>query len=334
MNNYKRIAALFLLCILFSCDKYNLDRTNPHDPKNKNYTPSVPELTTTAATVISGNSAAVTGYVTSDGGASVTARGVCWSTSSNSTIANSKTTDGGGTGTFTSSITGLSTNTTYYVRAYATNSVGTAYGNEVSFTTDPLVVSDIEGNVYNVIRIGTQLWMKENLKVTKYNDGTAIPLVTDGTEWSSLTTPGYCCYNNDAATYINVYGTLYNWYTVNTGKLCPQEWHVPTDAEWSTLTTYLGGESVAGGKLKEAGSTHWNSPNTSATNKTGFTALPGGYRDIYGRFGNVGNLGYWYSSTEYATDRAYHRSLNYNLSSVYRNGGFKSNGFSVRCVRD
>ena len=173
---------------------------------------------------------------------------------------NSKTTDGSGTGTFTSSITGLTAGTTYYVRAYATNSAGTGYGNDISFTTQQGGVGNVtddDGNVYHSVTIGTQVWMVENLKTTKYNDGTSIPLVTDATDWHNLLTPGYCWNNNDEATYKATYGALYNWYTVNTGNLCPTGWHVPGDAEWTTLTTYLGGEDVAGGKLKEVGITHW-----------------------------------------------------------------------------
>jgi len=157
--------------------------------------------------------------------------------------------------------------------------VGTAYGTQVSFTT--LMsgqFSDIDGNVYNTITIGTQIWMKENLKTTKYNDGSSIPLVTDNTAWINLSTPGYCWYNNDAATYKSAYGAMYNWYTVNTGKICPPNWHVPTDTQWETLITYLGGKIIAGGKMKETGTAHWTSPNIGATNETGFTALPGGYR--------------------------------------------------------
>jgi len=196
-----------------------------------------------------------------------------------------------------------------------------------------------DGEVYKYKLIGTQVWMIENLRATKYNDGTAIPLVTDNTAWSNLTTPGYCWYNNDAATYKNTYGALYNWFTVNTGKLAPTGWHVPTDAEWTTLTTYLGGES-AGGKLKstgtiEAGTGLWYSPNTGATNESGFTAVPAGSR-IYddGAFGDVGYNGYWWSSSESNTGYAWFRYLYYDYSGVYGFDYFKSNGFSVRCVRD
>jgi uncharacterized protein (TIGR02145 family) len=179
----------------------------------------------------------------------------------------------------------------------------------------------------------------ENLKTTKYNDGNAIPLVTDLAVWVSLSTPGYCWYENDAATYKTTYGALYNWYTVNTGKLAPTGWHVPTDAEWTTLTTYLGGESVAGGKLKstgtiEAGNGLWYSPNDGATNETGFTAVPGGRRDSYGSFEYVGYYGDWWSSSETIMVWAAGRYMVYSDSDVNRNEFYKSSGFSVRCLRD
>ncbi len=194
-------------------------------------------------------------------------------------------------------------------------------------------LKDIDGNVYKTVTIGKQVWMAENLKTTKLNDGTAIPLVTGDKAWEALKTPAYCWYKNDAANK-NTYGALYNWYTVGTNKLCPKGWHVSTDAEWATLTTYLGGEIVAGGKLKETGTTHWKSPNIGATNETGFTALPSGYRIYYGPYDNIGNLGYWWSSTESATLIAYFRNMYYKVSNVLRSYLDKQNGFSVRCLRD
>jgi uncharacterized protein (TIGR02145 family) len=223
------------------------------------------------------------------------------------------------------------------VRAYATNSAGTAYGSEISFTTQQgsgTTVTDIEGNVYHTVTIGTQVWMVENLKVSKYNDGTAIPLVTDGAAWSNLTTPGYCWYYNDTTTNKNTYGALYNWYTVNTGKLCTTGWHVPSNDEWFVLTDYLGGESVAGGKLKETGTIHWKSPNTGATNESGFTALPGGLRGGNGVFDNNRFDGYWWSSVQYYSYGAWSRYIGYDGIGVYRYSDYEQNGFSVRCVRD
>jgi len=193
-------------------------------------------------------------------------------------------------------------------------------------------VKDIDGNVYKTVTIGTKVWMAENLKTTKYNDGTAIPLVADDKAWEALTTPAYCWYNNDATANKKTYGALYNWYTVNTKKLCPTGWHVPTDAEWTTLTTYLGGESVAGGKLKETGITHWTTPNTGATNETGFTALPGGSRN--GAYYFIGYYGSWWSATEYDAIIAWYRYLYYYKSTVTRDNYAKQVGFSVRCLRD
>ncbi len=195
--------------------------------------------------------------------------------------------------------------------------------------------TDKDGNVYKTVIIGTKVWMAENLKTIKYNDGTAIPLVTDGAEWAALSTPGYCWYNNDAATYKVTYEALYNWYTVNTGKLCTTGWHVPSDAEWIILTTYLGGESIAGGKLKEIGITHWLSPNTGTTNESGFTALPGGTRTFYGSFGYIGDRAYWWSSTEHNTGNALGRFMNYYfVSELLKSDSSEDNGFSVRCLQD
>ncbi|MCX6254315.1 MAG: fibrobacter succinogenes major paralogous domain-containing protein, partial [Bacteroidia bacterium] len=198
-------------------------------------------------------------------------------------------------------------------------------------------VTDRDGNVYKTVTIGTQVWMAENLKTTKFNDGSAIPLVTDDKTWDALTTPAYCWCENDATANKNTYGASYNWYTVGTNKLCLKGWHVPTDAEWTTLTTYLGGESVAGGKLKETGTTHWESPNTGATNESGFTALPSGYRNNHGAFANVGYFGFWWSATENvatATTASWCRSMGGGGSDVLRFPNLKKNGYSVRCLRD
>jgi uncharacterized protein (TIGR02145 family) len=310
---------------------------------------ALPVLITTDAISIAQTTATSGGNITSDGGASVTARGVCWGTVTNpSTALTTKTTDGTGTGSFPSSITGLTANTTYYVRAYATNSAGTAYGNEVSFTTLPsasYTVNDNDGNTYNTITIGTQVWLVENLKTTKYNDGTAITYPeTDNTAWTNNTTGAYAWYGNDAATYKATYGALYNWYAVdhasNGGKsICPAGWHVPRDAEWTTLTTFLGGETVAGGKMKstgtiEAGTGKWYDPNTGADNSSGFSALPGGSRGYDGTFSGIGNVAGWWSSTAGGATSAWFRYLDYEGSDAGSSNDSKTNGFSVRCIRD
>jgi uncharacterized protein (TIGR02145 family) len=273
------------------------------------------------------------GTISSDGGSVVTARGVCWSTSPGPTVAlPTKTSNGSGTGSFSSNITGLNAGTTYYVRAYATNGVGTAYGNEVTFTTSNLVV-DVDGNTYDTVVIGTQVWMSKNLRVSKYRNGDPIPTNLSNSTWQN-TTSGACTIYNNAVVNDSIYGKLYNWYAVADPRgLCPTGWHVPSDAEWTTLENFLGGSSVAGGKMK-AVSSLWTAPNTGATNSSGFTGLPGGCRNSSGSFINIGLFGYWLSSTQDSGIHAWSRNLGNAGVSVNRSNFSKSFGFSVRCVRD
>ena len=172
-------------------------------------------------------------------------------------------------------------------------------------------VEDIDGNVYKTVTIGSQVWMAENLKTIKFNDGTAITLVAGNSAWEALITPGYCWYGNAEAANKDTYGALYNFHTVKTGKLCPSGWHVPTDADWTTLTTYLKGDSIAGSKLKETGTSHWQIPNTAATNETSFTALPAGYRNDSGVFSSIGQSGYWWTSTEISLVSGWNRTMSY-----------------------
>jgi uncharacterized protein (TIGR02145 family) len=194
--------------------------------------------------------------------------------------------------------------------------------------------TDGDNNSYQVVEIGSQVWMAENLKTTKYKDGTPVPLVTDAAAWSILNAPGYCWYNNDEAANKNTYGALYHWLTGNTGNLCPTGWHVPSTGEWTALTTYSGGETGSAGKLKETGTTHWSGPNTGATNEYGFTALPGGHRGIDGTFSNIGTYGYWDSSTEYNSSNRYGRVMINNSGDVTVVPYGKRQGLSVRCLKD
>ena len=284
--------------------------------------------------------------MTSDGGAAIVARGVCWSTSSTPTVANSKTTDGIGIGAFVSSISGLTPGTPYFVRAYATNSVGTGYGDIQLFPTagTPVLVSDIDGNAYQYVIIGTQLWLTENLKVTHFRNGDAIPNVTDSAAWRSLTNGAYCDYNNDGGN-VATYGRLYNWYSVtDTRGIAPAGWHVPSDAEWKELEMFVGMNQAAadsegfrgtdeGAKLKEAGTTHWASPNTGATNTSGFAALPSGLRSD-GAYSGIGSYGVFWTPSTADAGGAWTRSLWYNHSSVLRDNSNPHDGFSVRCVKD
>jgi uncharacterized protein (TIGR02145 family) len=199
----------------------------------------------------------------------------------------------------------------------------------------PETVTDADGNVYTTVSIGKQLWLEENLKTTKFSDSTSIPFVSDSATWAALTTPAFCNFNNTATTdTINMYGRLYNWYTVSTDKLCPLGWHVPTDAEWTTLITYLGGDKAAGKKLKETGTYHWISPNTGASNESKFTALPGGYREYSGAFLGIGLHAFWWSATELDADKAWGRYVYYYFGEMYREADRKQQGNSVRCLKD
>ena len=302
-------------------------------------TVSLPVVTTAAVTSVSLTAAVSGGNVTSSGGGSVTARGVCWSTSSNPTISDSHSSDGTGTGSFTSNISGLNSGTTYYVRAFATNSAGTAYGAQVEFSTS---IADIEGNIYRIVRIGTQMWMAENLRTAKYNDNTDIPYVTDNTAWSILTTPAYCWYGNNIG-YKPTYGALYNWITVTTDRLCPTGWHVPSDSEFNTMELYLGIPSAQidnwgwrgtneGSEMK---STSGWAAGENGTNTSGFTALPGGYRYAAdGGFYSLGTLAYWWTATLNGSDVAWYRRLDGPNSDIYKGATSIRGGKFIRCVKN
>lgn len=195
-------------------------------------------------------------------------------------------------------------------------------------------LKDIDGNEYKTVTIGDRVWMAENLKTTRYNDGTAIPMVSDNESWPTLMTPAYSWYNNDSTANKKTYGALYNWYAVSTNKLCPSGWHVPSDQEWVALTALQGGFGIAGGNLKESGTAHWKNPNTEATNKSGFTALPGGYLSMEGAFNYIGVSGYWWSSTEYNESSVLFWNLRYKAENLYKYRSEKYCGFSVRCIKD
>jgi uncharacterized protein (TIGR02145 family) len=196
----------------------------------------------------------------------------------------------------------------------------------------PLVDSD--GNAYTTVVIGSQEWMAENLRTTKYANGDPIPHLSDNSQWASATSGAWAHYNNDSQ-YESPYGKLYNWYTVNDPRnVCPAGWHVPADAEWTVLTDYLGGESVAGGKMKSTGTQYWISPNAAATNESGFSALAGGYRNGLGSFSLLYYQCFWWSATEVDAHSVWYRFLNYNTGSVFRFNNNKGNGFSLRCLRD
>ena len=300
---------------------------------------SLPVLTTAAVTAIGTTTATSGGSITSAGGGTITAKGVCWGMSSSPTVSGPHTTDGTGTGSFVSSLTGLTPGTVYYVRAYATNSAGIAYGNELKFSSS---VADIEGNVYRTIEIGNQLWMAEDLKSMKFNDNSVISNITNNSVWSTTTDPAYCWYDNDPDTYRSSFGAIYNWFAVGTGKLCPSGWHVPSHNDFKILETYLGMTSDQvnawdwrgtdqGTKMKST-STWIDGGNGS--NSSGFSALGGGYRyGGNGEFYDFGKVGYWWTSDQNSSTDALYRRLDYNSTQVYAQGVRKQGGKFVRCLK-
>ena len=294
-----------------------------------------PQVATADVTNVTATTATCGGNVTSDGNGTVSARGVCWNTSGNPTLTNSTahTTDGTGKGAFASQITSLTSGIKYYVTAYATNENSTAYGSQKQFLAEnpcgQLVVT-YGGKNYSTIQIGTQCWFKENLNI-----GTRIYSGQQQTDNGII--EKYCY--NDFESNCDIYGGLYQWdelmqYVIIEGArgLCPDGWHIPTDAEWSTLTTYLGGESVAGGKMKETGTTHWEGESAGTTNISGFTALPGG--ECYNGTGYLRQEANIWSSTQDGANDARFRNLWYDIDNVNRGDYYKYKGYSARCLHD
>lgn len=303
-------------------------------------------------------SASYSGVISNDGGTLVTERGICWKAGTIPTIADNKTVNGDGAGTFSGKITGLTPNTKYYIRAYATNQAGTNYGSYISFTTLDGAI-DADGNVYHAVTIGSQTWLAENLKTTKYNDNTNIALLTNGGVWQRTTEGAYSWFNYDGTTYIATYGPLYNWYAVNSGKLCPVGWHVPSDTEWKTLEIYLQNHDYNFNSVIDtdnfdstnnyvakslASISGWNSStNMGATgnidfqtyrNKSGFNAFPAGLRYEDGSCLGIGGRTYWWSSTELWTKYAWRRGIDALNNSLLKDYELKNTGLSVRCVKN
>jgi uncharacterized protein (TIGR02145 family) len=302
----------------------------------------LPEVATATVTDITSNSAVSGGDVLSEGSSPVAARGVIWNMTGNPTLDDYDgiTMDGTGDGVFVSEVTGLLSETTYYLRAYATNDEGTAYGEETDFTTtygtsfECFTVTDANGNIYNAQLIGEQCWMAENLKATKTAGG------GDITRY---------CYQNDPD-WCDIYGGLYKWETIMNGAtgsnevpsgvqgICPTGWHVPSAAEWEILVDYLGGALVAGGKLKSTRTEpedhpRWDVPNIGATNESGFNALPGGYRYFNNNYYNIGNTTYFFTTTDYF-NFSYKRSLSAGSASIPESAENRGTATAVRCIKD
>lgn len=293
-------------------------------------TATLPIILTDSIHNITLNSANCDGIIVNSGGETIIGRGICWSNNQNPTIEDNKTNDNTTSDTCTSTITGLASNTTFYIRAYATSSKGTSYGIQKRFTTYGL--TDIDGNFYHTIEIGDQIWMAENLKTSKFNDGVEITLFNDDQLYSA-DTYGYIEDFTHSGNE-NVYGALYNWLVVNTNKVCPSGWHVPSINEWYILRDYLGGYSVAGGEMKEAGTAHWNSPNVGATNSSGFTALPGGYKEYYQGANAGGNIGKWWSTDPYGSWHARDIVLESSEAGLDVEYIRRGSMCSVRCIKD
>jgi uncharacterized protein (TIGR02145 family) len=312
---------------------------------------NIPSVTTDNIVNITQTTAVGGGNVTNDGGSTVTSRGICYSTSQNPTTSNFTVTSGSGAGAFTANMSGLEPGTIYYLKAYASNIEGTAYGEEVLFETKydntgipcngVSTIVDIDFNTYQIIQIGNQCWMKNNLKTTKYRDGTSIEYPgSDNAAWESNTTGAYSWHNNDI-NFKQELGALYNGYAVHNSKgLCPNGWHIPSIDEFQELFNYLDGQNNAGGALKSTRTfpdpfPYWNYPNLGATNSNGFTGYSAGLRYPYGDFDILGVLThYWTSSNDSNPSFGYFILLHRNSSAASSTYANKSFGHSVRCIKD
>jgi uncharacterized protein (TIGR02145 family) len=287
----------------------------------------IPEVSPVTVTGITSFTAHITGEVINEGDASVTERGFCFSNSPDPKITDSKKWVGKGKGSFDSELRSLSENTSYYLRAYATSTVGTAYSDVVSFTTLP-TIADSEGNKYSIVTIGTQTWMAENLRSTKFSNGESLASMS----WY-VNTPSCCSFMNDPGISA-IYGMLYNWYAANDARnICPTGWHVPSDAEWMTLVTYLGGFDSAAPKMKEAGTGHWIK-DPGSNNSSGFTALGSGKKEET-FYGDLNWFAFFWTKTPSEYSERYGVGYTFDLSNIiYRSNLEKVAGYSIRCGKD
>ncbi len=343
LNLKSASGALFfvLTSFLISCSEDNAKpevKPQPESPASVK-----PTVTTDSVITLTDSSARIGGRVDSTGSEPLLTAGMEWKLASASDSAYSRLEAPRDSLIFQFLIEGLSPKTNYSVRAFASSAAGTSFGKVVSFTTDslpdlscPATVTDIEGNVYKTIKIGTQCWMKENLRTSKYRNGDGIKIALDDATWSESSIGLVCQYNDDISA-DSIYGKLYNLYAVmDSKKLCPSGWHVPTDSEWLILENYLGGSAQAGGKMKATGilpSTGlWASPNSGASNISGFTGFPGGYRMANGPYDKLSERAYWWSSRVGGGSRPRYLSSSDGKSSNMILDGRA--GLSVRCIAD
>jgi uncharacterized protein (TIGR02145 family) len=313
---------------------------------------ALPTVITARVTDIKVNRAVSGGEVTHDGGCGVRARGVVWNTSALPTIGDHKTSDGGGSGSFTSVITELESGASYFVRAYATNDQGTAYGEPRRFRTSQGTVLDIDGNEYEIVKIGALWWMAENLKVTRYSNGDAIPSGLSADEWEKADYGAYTIYphgliqglSSDAEV-VAAYGKLYNWFTVDDSRgICPEGWQVPREEDWDQLLLDVGGwpgsfgfPGTGGDALKSTRTDPDSHPRwpwgNLGTNESGWSALPGGRALFDGQFSGLGTHANWLSATARDGLHSWSRFLYHAGGDVFVNYSFKQNGNSIRCIR-
>lgn len=313
-------------------------------------------ISTTSVNGITNNTVVGGGNISNDGGSAIIERGVCYSINSNPTIKNTRTSDGNSIGVFSSTLSGLFSGTNYYARAYAINSKGVVYGNQVTFNTTgasamigcsggPTTITDIDGNIYNVISIGGKCWTKENLKTTKYRNGDNISTNLSDADWSNATSGAFAINSNDMANE-SKYGKLYNYYAVADSRgLCPTGWHVPSNSEFNLLLKGIDPQAdtscvnmciisqTAADALKEIGITHWANAGNS-TNSSGFTGLPGGYRYKDGTYNNSSIYAYWWSSTRFSTTDCLPLTVAAFASYVPIGPDDQHSGYSVRCIAD
>ena len=310
-------------------------------------TKKLPTVSKSEVTVISKNIANFIGIVSDEGSATLLKVGFCYSTNPNPSLFNGTSVEtyyNGKNNNFTKQINSFVSGSKYYVRPYATNANGTSYGPEVIFyAKNPTSgygpnLYDIDGNQYKTIFISNQYWMAENLRVSRFSDGTSIPdLTNDDSNWIT-SSPAWAYCNRDNNTN-STYGKLYNLYTITIKnyEICPTGWHVPTKNDWSKLSSYLGGDALAGGKMKEKGTSHWISPNTDATNSSFFNALPAGYKHAKGMSMDFNIAAYFWSSASSAVESLEYKSLTYSSSYIFNYNNLPSYstvGLSIRCLED
>lgn len=290
------------------------------------------------------NTASCECTITYDGQDSITKKGICWATKENPSVDDFKAEFGSGKAKFSCEIKGLSSNTTYYARAYATNRAGTGYGKTIVIKTRHSILTDIDGNTYYTVKIGEQIWMAENLKVTHFRNGEPIPFISNNDEWYSFSSlkKGCWCYPENSAENNEVYGKFYNFFALTDSRnICPTGWHVPTKDEWTKLVASVGGSSIAGVKMKEANNTRWGQSDMVADNSSGFTGIPSGSRLFNGLFNGISIMeGNWWSATEtmsvygYAPEAFAIRLGNGNENIIYQEHTPEGDGYCVRCIKD